>query len=89
MINGTPNLHGGLQKVAEDLGCQRIGPMHQGGSDSLITCDAFFKLCEMLGTSPVAVEDDHKFVNELYGLGGNSTVYRPPPREEATDGDYD
>jgi hypothetical protein len=34
-----------------------------------------------------AMENDHHFVNELYGLGGNSTVYRPPPRDIVNDDD--
>ena len=29
------------------------------------------------------MEKDRKFVNELFGLGGNSSVYRPPPRESS------
>jgi len=41
-----------------------------------------------------AVESsEHKFVNELYGLGGNSTVYRPPREQRSEDvphdGEYD
>ena len=39
-------LHGGLQKIGEDVGAQRIGPMHQAGSDALLTVDTFFKICE-------------------------------------------
>ena len=35
MVNGMDGLHGGLQSIAEDVGCQRIGPMHQAGSDSM------------------------------------------------------
>ena len=29
------------------------------------------------------MEKDRKFVNELFGLGGNSSVYRPPPRDSS------
>mmetsp|Transcript_73527 Transcript_73527/g.148088 ORF Transcript_73527/g.148088 Transcript_73527/m.148088 type:complete len:309 (-) Transcript_73527:227-1153(-) len=97
MIKDIDGLHGGLQKVADDVGCLRIGPMHQAGSDSLLTCDAYFKLVEKYESMGERVDfnaKDGKFTNELYGLGGNSTVYRPPPRagdagtEEGLGDDY-
>mmetsp|Transcript_12257 Transcript_12257/g.14800 ORF Transcript_12257/g.14800 Transcript_12257/m.14800 type:complete len:299 (-) Transcript_12257:47-943(-) len=88
MVNGIDGLHGGLQKIAEDLSCVRIGPMHQAGSDSLLTCDAFFKLADQFG-GVSTMESEHKFVNELFGLGGNCTVYRPPPRDTVNDESLD
>ena len=47
MMSGVDGLHGGLQKVAEDLKVERIGPMHQAGSDSLLTASTFFALREV------------------------------------------
>jgi len=85
MIHGVDGLHGGLQKIGEDVGAQRIGPMHQAGSDALLTVDTFFKICERFDYQITEPENDHKYVNELFGLGGNSTVYRPPPRSDAVD----
>jgi len=38
------NLHGGLNKLAETLDVERIGPKHQAGSDSLLTLATFKKL---------------------------------------------
>lgn len=35
---------GGLQKIADDLGCQRLGTEHQAGSDSLLTMSSYFEL---------------------------------------------
>ena len=32
------------ETIKDDVGCQRIGPMHQAGSDSMLTCDAWFKI---------------------------------------------
>ena len=86
MVHST-ELHGGLQKIADDLHCQRIGPMHQAGSDSLITAATFFRLSEERFGGPRSVEKDHKFANELFGLGGNCTVFRPPPRDATIDTD--
>ncbi|PKU59806.1 probable CCR4-associated factor 1 homolog 7 [Dendrobium catenatum] len=38
------NLHGGLNKVAEDLGVARVGTYHQAGLDSLLVAAVFMKL---------------------------------------------
>eukprot|EP00756_Hemistasia_phaeocysticola_P027658 Hpha_TRINITY_DN16129_c0_g5::TRINITY_DN16129_c0_g5_i1::g.8347::m.8347/K12581/CNOT7_8, CAF1, POP2; CCR4-NOT transcription complex subunit 7/8 len=55
----------GLTKLGEDLQVDRIGPAHQAGSDSLLTCHCFFKLArEFLSIGNVA-----KYVGVLYGLG--------------------
>ena len=60
------NLHGGLNKLAETLDVERIGPQHQAGSDSLLTSRTFMKLIESLfhGFEGVA---KHRGI--LYGLG--------------------
>lgn len=80
MVNGIDGLHGGLQKIAEDLNAQRIGPMHQAGSDALLTADTFFKLVQRFDMDGGDYES--KYVNELFGLGGNGTGFRPAPRTE-------
>merc|ERR1712216_21595 len=38
------HLRGGLNKIADQLEVERIGPSHQAGSDSLLTAATFFKL---------------------------------------------
>ena len=43
-LPGAENLKGGLNRVAEALSVERIGPVHQAGSDSLITSSTFFKV---------------------------------------------
>jgi CCR4-NOT transcription complex subunit 7/8 len=47
----TQGLH--LQKVA------RIGPQHQAGSDSLLTCTTFFKMRQMFFEDKI---DDQKYL---------------------------
>lgn len=44
MMTATEGLHGGLSSLAETLQIERIGPMHQAGSDSLLTAQVFFGL---------------------------------------------
>jgi hypothetical protein len=44
MMTATECLHGGLSSLAETLQVERIGPMHQAGSDSLLTAQVFFGL---------------------------------------------
>lgn len=70
---------GGLQKLADTLGCQRIGSEHQAGSDSLLTMTTYFALAKAkfvsTGGSVGGGEiDDSKYKNELYGYGNNHTV---------------
>jgi len=66
---------GGLQKLADALGCQRIGAEHQAGSDSLLTMTTYFALAKAkFATGPGGEIDDTKYKNELYGYGGNHTV---------------
>lgn len=50
----------------------RIGPQHQAGSDSLVTCRTFFKLMAVYFDNQI---DDSKFSGIIYGLGQG---YTPP-----------
>jgi len=65
---------GGLQKLADDLGCQRFGVEHQAGSDSLLTMAAYFALTKAKFTNSEGKIDDTKYANELFGYGTNHTV---------------
>jgi len=68
LMSKVEGLHGGLQRVAEDLKVERIGPMHQAGSDSLLTNSTFFRLAEIAFTGGVeAIEA--KYRGEIFGLG--------------------
>jgi CCR4-NOT transcription complex subunit 7/8 len=62
---------GGLQKLADDLKCQRLGAEHQAGSDSLLTMSTFFALVK---TAKFRTWDESKYANELFGYGTNHTV---------------
>eukprot|EP01023_Acetabularia_acetabulum_P022559 TRINITY_DN22186_c0_g1_i1.p1 TRINITY_DN22186_c0_g1~~TRINITY_DN22186_c0_g1_i1.p1 ORF type:complete len:328 (-),score=42.08 TRINITY_DN22186_c0_g1_i1:322-1305(-) len=60
------NMHGGLQRLSENLGVERIGPQHQAGSDSLLTSQTFNKLVDrFMG----GMEGAYKYRGVLYGLG--------------------
>lgn len=67
------NLHGGLNKLAETLDVERIGPQHQAGSDSLLTSKTFHKLIDTLFNG---IEGVVKHRGVLYGLGsdGNNEI---------------
>lgn len=68
MMKFCDSLHGGLNKVAEQLDVQRIGPQHQAGSDSLLTSFAFIKLANKFFSG---VEGASKHLGVLYGLGAD------------------
>jgi CCR4-NOT transcription complex subunit 7/8 len=70
------NLHGGLNKLAEVLEVQRIGPQHQAGSDSLLTSLTFQKLVQKHFSG---VDGAKRHMGVLYGLGvdGNSEFKQP------------
>ena len=46
MMVSIEGLYGGLAALADTLEVQRIGPMHQAGSDSLLTSQTYFKLVQ-------------------------------------------
>lgn len=60
------NLHGGLNRLAETLEVERIGPQHQAGSDSLLTSAAFKKLKQGFFNGST-----EKYAGVLYGLGAD------------------
>lgn len=63
---------GGLQKLADELGCQRLGAEHQAGSDSLLTMSTYHALVKAKFGGKM--DDDAKYANELFGYGTNHTV---------------
>jgi len=59
------DLYGGLNKLAEKFKVSRIGPVHQAGSDSLLTLKVFFKLRDTFFKGKI----EEKYQGILYGLG--------------------
>jgi CCR4-NOT transcription complex subunit 7/8 len=68
LMKSCENLKGGLQKVADQLQVERIGPQHQAGSDSLLTAATFFKMRSVFFENKI---DDEKYMGVLFGLGLN------------------
>ena len=71
-MKSCKNLKGGLQDIADDLGVSRVGTQHQAGSDSHLTCLAFFRLRQTYFDGNV---DEDKYMNNLYGIGGGNTAF--------------
>ena len=42
MMTAVEGVHGGLNTLADTLKVERLGPIHQAGSDSLLTSTTFF-----------------------------------------------
>ncbi|KAI9304139.1 ribonuclease H-like domain-containing protein [Cunninghamella echinulata] len=59
LMKSCKNLKGGLQDIADDLQVARIGPQHQAGSDSLLTCTTFFKMRQVFFEDKI---DDQKYL---------------------------
>lgn len=76
LMLSSDTLFGGLNKLAEQLGCERIGTMHQAGSDSLLTLDIFFRMREKIFKGEI----DESKNGILFGLGvaaAKSPAYSP------------
>lgn len=84
MLDGH-QFFGGLSKLTDELGCERLGAEHQAGSDSLLTMSAYFALVKAKFTKNGKV-DDSRYSNELFGYGGNHTVRKGPPNREMSAG---
>lgn len=69
LMSACDALKGGLSKLAEDLDVTRVGPVHQAGSDSLLTSATFFKLRQVYFDGKI---DDARYLGVLYGLGAST-----------------
>ena len=71
IVRGLEQYRGGLNRIAEELRIQRIGRTHQGGSDSLVTLEAFFKIKNE--HFPGASIESH--INVICGLTDSAQEY--------------
>jgi len=69
LMRVADNYKGGLQELADKLAVERIGPQHQAGSDSLLTCQAFFKMRKIYFADKM---DDTRYLGILYGLSSST-----------------
>jgi len=83
MMTAVEGMHGGLSSLADALQIDRIGPMHQAGSDSLLTAQTFFALIKKHFHGSC---DDAKFKGELFGLGSNHTKYKSKSYGQSNNG---
>jgi CCR4-NOT transcription complex subunit 7/8 len=66
LMRSAQNLYGGLNKLAEIYGCDRVvGNMHQAGSDSLLTLHVFLRMVRDTFDGSI----DEKLEGVLFGLG--------------------
>ena len=70
--------------ISSSVQVQRIGPSHQAGSDSLLTCATFFKMRQLFFENNI---DDAKYLGVLYGLGQGATAAPVPWLTDTTGGD--
>jgi len=71
MVRGIDRFRGGLNRIAEELGIKRIGRMHQAGSDSMVTLEAFFGVKNACFPEPISIEDHE---NVICGLNENNQI---------------
>ena len=70
IMTSVDGLHGGLAALGDTLEVERIGPMHQAGSDSLLTAQTFFALTRKhLGSG----YDENRYRGQINGIGDNHT----------------
>lgn len=75
LMKACEGLKGGLNKLAEDLEVERIGPEHQAGSDSLLTQATFFKMRQLFFEGEM---DEERHMNILYSLERGANLARGP-----------
>ena len=65
-------LQGGLSRLAKELDINRIGTMHQAGSDAFVTAGVYFKLknkIKKLWNMETEQKIEERMNGKLYGIG--------------------
>ena len=75
-MKACEGLKGGLNKLAEDLEVERIGPEHQAGSDSLLTQATYYKMRQLFFEDEM---DEDRHMNILYGLERGANLVKGGP----------
>lgn len=65
LVRYNDELRGSLSRLGQELNISRVGTKHQAGSDSLITCEIFFKLKKDYFSEDTTKNDK----NILFGIG--------------------
>ncbi|TKA31008.1 hypothetical protein B0A50_01976 [Salinomyces thailandicus] len=68
----------GLQDLAEELGCQRIGSAHTGGSDAWLTGSVFWAMKNKIFSGNL----DDELADQIYGLHGVAAPASQQYRDE-------
>eukprot|EP00163_Fabomonas_tropica_P014824 TRINITY_DN2695_c0_g1_i1.p1 TRINITY_DN2695_c0_g1~~TRINITY_DN2695_c0_g1_i1.p1 ORF type:complete len:198 (+),score=46.44 TRINITY_DN2695_c0_g1_i1:247-840(+) len=66
LMKSCDQLKGGLVQLADHLGIERVGPVHQAGSESLLSAASFFKMRQIFFENRI---DDTRYLGPLNGLG--------------------
>lgn len=82
LMLSSDRLYGGLNKVAEALGCERVGNMHQAGSDSLLTLDVYFKMREQVFNG--VIDESKNGILFNFGMGEKDSVGNLPSASSPT-----
>ena len=82
-------MSGGLSKVAKELDVDRIGTMHQAGSDAFVTAAVYFKLkhkLKKLWNMDADSKIEERLNGKLFGIGDsiNDEIYIDQYRNVAT-----